>query len=129
VSPRSGPHPALVPLTTLAAGAAATAYLYRTDPHQSGHLLPRCPFNWATGLLCPFCGATRMVYDLTHRHYATAWHDNALLLLVSPLLLALLGRWVAEGLRGNRWRPATDRRRVAVVVTVALAWMVVRNVW
>lgn len=120
-------HPAAGPLGVMAAGVACSAYLYGTDPHQGGHLLPRCPFNWLTGLLCPACGATRMAYDLLHLDPVRAFHDNALLLVCSPLLLGAAGRWAVEGLRGRRWSPALGPRASAVVGAVLLAWAVFRN--
>lgn len=119
---------ALAPLAVLAAGAAGAAYLYTTNPHEPGHLLPQCPFRLVTGWLCPACGGTRMVYDLMHGHFAAAWADNRLLLLASPFALALLGRWSWEGLRGRRWQPRAGRPTQVLILTVAVVWAVVRNV-
>jgi hypothetical protein len=68
-----------------------------------------------------------MVYDLMHGHFSAAWQDNRLLLLASPFALALLGRWAIEGLRGRRWRPELGRVAQALVLVVAVAWTVVRN--
>ncbi|WP_240529844.1 DUF2752 domain-containing protein [Streptomyces mangrovisoli] len=121
-------HPTAAPLAVLAAGAAGAGYLYVTDPHQPGHVLPQCPFRLVTGLLCPACGGTRMVYDLMHGHWAAAWLDNRALLLVSPYALALLGRWMVEGLRGRRWQPRLSGRAQVLVLALAVAWTVARNV-
>ncbi|MDX3214795.1 DUF2752 domain-containing protein [Streptomyces sp. ME02-6991-2B] len=120
-------RPATAPLASLVAGAAGAAYLWGTDPHQEGHWLPRCPFNFLTGLLCPACGATRMTYDLMHSDLAAAFHDNALLLLASPFPLYLYARWVTEGLRGREYRPSLGRRAQMVVLGIAVTWAVVRN--
>jgi hypothetical protein len=111
----------------LAAGAAGSAYLYATDPHEPGHLLPQCPFRLVTGLLCPACGGTRMAYDLMHGHFAQAWLDNRALLLASPFALALLGRWMWEGLNGRRWQPRLSRPSQAAILGLAVTWTVVRN--
>ncbi|MFI6441087.1 DUF2752 domain-containing protein [Streptomyces sp. NPDC050759] len=121
-------HPATAPSAVLAAGTAGAVYLYRTDPHDPGHLLPQCPFRMVTGLLCPACGGTRMVYDLMHGHVTEAWLDNRALLLAAPYALVLLGRWAWEGLRGRRWRPTLCPRAQVVVLVVAVAWTVVRNI-
>ncbi|KPI13368.1 Protein of unknown function DUF2752 [Actinobacteria bacterium OK074] len=126
--PTGSRHPAAGPLAVLVAGAAGCAYLYRTDPHEPGHLLPRCPFRALTGLLCPACGGTRMVYDLMHGDFAQAWLDNRVLLLASPFALALLGRWAVEGLRGRRWRPELSTRTQLLILAVAVAWTIVRNI-
>jgi Protein of unknown function (DUF2752) len=121
-------HPATAPLATFAAAIAASAYLYTTDPHQSGHWLPRCPFNWATGLLCPACGGTRLAYDLLHGDPVRAFHENALLLITLPAFLWMCGRWLVEGLRGRRWHPVLAPRVQYAVLSVAVVWTVVRNV-
>jgi hypothetical protein len=122
-------HPAATPLATAAAGAAGAVYLWGTDPHQSGQMLPRCPFNWATGLLCPACGGTRMLYDLMHGDFAAALHDNtALLILGLPAAVYLSGRWLYEGLRGRRYRPRLSARGTVTVLSLAVAWAVARNV-
>ncbi|MEV5611478.1 DUF2752 domain-containing protein [Streptomyces sp. NPDC052225] len=121
-------HPAAAPVGVFVAGAAGALYLYGTNPHEPGHWLPRCPFRLVTGLLCPACGGTRMVYDLMHGQFTTAWHDNAALLLAAPFALALLGRWAYEGVRGRRWRPSFGVRGQAVILGLAAAWTVLRNV-
>ncbi|WP_399552435.1 DUF2752 domain-containing protein [Streptomyces sp. YIM 98790] len=121
-------HPAVPPLAVLGAGLAGGVHLWHTDPHQGGQLLPRCPFNWATGLLCPACGGTRMAYDLMHGDFAAAFHDNAALLLLGmPLGAYLGGRWLYEGVRGRRWKPRIGTAGTAVVLGLAVLWTVVRN--
>ncbi|QDY81179.1 DUF2752 domain-containing protein [Streptomyces qinzhouensis] len=120
-------QPAAGPLALLAAGPAGAVYLYGTNPHESGQWLPRCPFRLVTGLLCPACGGTRMVYDLMHGDITAAWADNRILLLVAPFALALLGKWVFEGLRGRRWRPRLSGRAQVLVLLTAVTWTVVRN--
>lgn len=110
-----------------AVGLAGAAYLYGTNPHEPGHVLPQCPFRYVTGLLCPACGGTRMVYDLMHGQFSAAWHDNRVLLLAAPFALALLGRWAVEGLRGRRWRPELKPRTQALILGIAVTWTIVRN--
>ncbi|MDX2853571.1 DUF2752 domain-containing protein [Streptomyces sp. PA03-3a] len=120
-------RPATAPVASLVAGAAGAAYLWGTDPHEEGHWLPRCPFNFLTGLLCPACGATRMVYDLMHGDLPAAFHDNALLLLASPFPLYLYARWVTEGLCGRTYRATIGKRAQMAVLGAAAVWAVVRN--
>lgn len=125
---RAVAHPLAVPLGLAAAGVAGGAYLYGTNPHEPGHLLPRCPFNWATGLLCPACGGTRMAYDLLHLDVTAAFHDNAALLLLGlPLAAGLWGRRMIEALRGRHWRPALGTGGTAAVLGTAVMWTFVRN--
>ncbi|WP_345621186.1 DUF2752 domain-containing protein [Streptomyces ziwulingensis] len=120
-------HPAAAPLAVLAAGAAGAGYLWGTDPHESGHLLPACPFRFVTGLLCPACGGTRMVHDLMHGHLGAAWLDNRALLLAAPFALALWARWTVEGLRGRVWRPRLAPASQVLILLTAVAWAVLRN--
>ncbi|WP_225890953.1 DUF2752 domain-containing protein [Streptomyces dioscori] len=121
-------RPATAPLAVLVAGVLGAGYLYGTDPHEAGHALPACPFRFVTGLLCPACGGTRMTYDLMHGQFGAAWLDNRALLLASPFALALLARWIVEGLRGRRWRPELSPRVQVLVLAIAVTWTVVRNI-
>lgn len=123
--PEAPPRAAAV--SFLVAGAVASAYLWRTDPHQPGHPLPLCPLRAVTGLQCPACGGTRMAYDLLHGDLVRAWHDNALLLLLSPLLLWLLGRWTVAGLRGRAYRFVLPAWGGPVLLVTGLGWAVLRN--
>ncbi|RMI37128.1 DUF2752 domain-containing protein [Streptomyces triticirhizae] len=121
-------HPVAPPLALLGAGLAGAVYLWHTDPYTGGQALPRCPVNWATGLLCPACGGTRMSYDLLHLDLPGAFAANPVLLSVGvPLGLFLAGRWLAAGVRGERYRPRFSPAATAVVLVVALVWMVARN--
>ncbi|WP_242441039.1 DUF2752 domain-containing protein [Streptomyces sp. CB02923] len=113
-----------------AVGVAAlgAAYLWHTNPHEPGQILLPCPFRWATGLLCPLCGGTRLAYDLMHGDLVAAFHDNAVLLaLGAPAAAYTIGRWLYAGLRGRRFRARIGPRGNAVVLTVAAVWMLVRN--
>lgn len=116
--------------TSLALGVAAlgAGYLWHTDPHQPGQLLLPCPFRLLTGLLCPFCGGTRLAYDLMHGDVVTAFHDNAALLVLGvPALAYVLVRWLVAGVRGRHLPLKLTARGNAVVLGTAAVWMVARN--
>lgn len=113
---------------TVGVGALGAVYLWHTNPHEPGQLLLPCPFRWATGLLCPACGGTRMAYDLMHGDLVTAFHDNAVLLALGvPAVAYMTGRWLYAGLRGHRFRARLGARGNAVVLGVAAVWILVRN--
>ncbi|UNS98175.1 DUF2752 domain-containing protein [Streptomyces tubbatahanensis] len=121
-------HPAAPPLVTAAAGLAGACCLWGVDPHEPGSWLPRCPLNWATGLLCPTCGATRMAYDLLHGDIIAALHDNAALLTVGlPAAAFFYGRWLYEGFRNRRYRIRLSTPMKVAAVAFAVAWEVARN--
>ncbi|MEV7471551.1 DUF2752 domain-containing protein [Streptomyces kronopolitis] len=106
----------------------AAVYLWHTDPHRPGQLLLPCPFKWATGLLCPVCGGTRMAYDLMHGEVVRAFHDNAVLLTLGvPVAAYAVARWLGAGLAGRTYRPRVTGRGNAVVLGIAAVWMVARN--
>jgi hypothetical protein len=86
-----------------------------------------CPWHKVTGLLCPACGGTRMVYDLLHGDWAHAWQDNAVLLLSLPLVAALYGQWALASVRKRPYRVPLGRCGVAAVLAVAVLWTVGRN--
>ncbi|MBP0454338.1 DUF2752 domain-containing protein [Kitasatospora sp. RG8] len=115
------------PLAVAAGGLAGAAYLWTRNPHLPGQALPFCPWRRITGLDCPGCGGTRMTYDLLHGDLAAAWHDNAALLLSLPLVALLYLTWLRHGLAGRSWRPPLERRGTAVLLGVAVAWTVLRN--
>ena len=46
--------------------------------------LPPCQFYKLTGLYCPGCGSTRMLYFLVHGHPWLAFRQNALAMIVLP---------------------------------------------
>ncbi len=46
--------------------------------------LPPCQFYKLTGLYCPGCGSTRMLYFLVHGHPWLAFRQNALAMTVLP---------------------------------------------
>ena len=113
-------RPALAPAAVLLSGLVVSAYLYRTDPHEPGHLLPACPLRAVTGWLCPACGATRMTYDLMHGDVAHAWRDNA-------LLLGLLGAWCVARVRGRAYRFVLPSWGGPTLLATGLGWAVLRN--
>ncbi|MFD9813931.1 DUF2752 domain-containing protein [Streptomyces sp. NPDC059080] len=112
----------------LGIGAVGAVYLWHTNPHEPGHLLPGCPLRWATGLLCPLCGGTRLAYDLLHGDVVAAFHDNAALLILGvPAAAYAVGRWLTAGLRGRYYRLRLSSRAGAAVLGIAAVWMLVRN--
>ena len=120
-------HPGAAVAAALALAVAGLAYLRNTDPRTDARLFPRCPFNCATGLQCPACGATRMAYDLMHGDLRAALRDNAFLLLASPYALTLAARRARPGARGRPNGDVPRARGPLLVLGTAVAWTIVRN--
>lgn len=87
--------------------------------------MPICPVKLVTGLDCPACGGLRLVHDLLRGKFGVATHDNLFLLLISPLLLVLVVKAGRDTWRGKQ--PRVSRRVGLAIATVAICWMVVRN--
>ncbi|KPC66060.1 DUF2752 domain-containing protein [Streptomyces chattanoogensis] len=112
----------------LGAGALGAVYLWHTNPHRPGQVLLPCPLKWATGILCPLCGGTRMAYDLLHGDVVAAFHDNIVLLTLGvPAAAYAVARWLSAGLRGQYFRPRLSARASAVVLGIGAVWTIARN--
>ncbi|MEV6242802.1 DUF2752 domain-containing protein [Lentzea sp. NPDC051838] len=114
------------PLSVLALGGAGAVLLLFVDPNKPGNLLPKCPFNWLTGLNCPACGVTRMVHALLHGDVVGAFHFNAVMLALGvPLAVWLFSRWTRDKWTGQK-RSVPKQVGVTVIVIAAI-WGVARN--
>lgn len=119
------------PLTLAVAGvalAALAALYYFVDPAESA-FMPRCWFRYLTGLDCPGCGSQRMLHALLHGDIATAWRANALLLLLSPLLVFMLWLETQRLRRPRLYARFYSVTTTAVFVVVLVGWGVFRNVF
>ncbi|MDQ2838690.1 MAG: DUF2752 domain-containing protein [Actinomycetota bacterium] len=112
------------PVITGALAALGAAGLYLVNPNTTH--VPLCPLHAMTGLWCPLCGATRATYALLHGDLATALHDNALYVLLLPLLAVLWWRWarLPAGAVNGRLLP---RPVFWALLAVALVFGVLRN--
>lgn len=86
------------------------------------------------GVLCPFCGGTRMVASMLRGDLAAALHWNPMLFFGGILLALVCLAWVVEWAGGPalrwpaRWGRLTEKRLYVVAAVVAGVFMVVRNV-
>lgn len=87
-----------------------------------------CPFNMATGLLCPGCGVSRMCLSLLRGDWAGAWRANPGLVLLTPIIAALLGLRAVRYVRtGEGKSPVWEARLWGVLAAVLVAYGVLRN--
>lgn len=117
---------AVVAALVVAVVIAAIAVYKFFDPMESS-IFPRCVFYSVTGLKCPGCGTQRALHAMLSGDLAAAWHYNAFLGVMLPVIALLLG---AEGLRKREPQlyVAVNSKWVVVAVLVAVvAWWVVRN--
>jgi len=110
-------------------GGFGLAGLYTASGGALG--LP-CLLRNTTGLACPFCGATRMAAALLDGDVAAALHFNAPVLVGGLLVGYLWISWVLARFGVDRLprpplTPRLRRRLVPVLVGLAVAFMVLRN--
>jgi hypothetical protein len=118
ISLMSKPKSTIIAATLLTLPAAI---LYRFPPDRYS-FYPLCPIHQYTGLLCPGCGATRALAALLHGHLAEALHQNTLLILLLPFLLA----YIALAVRDKSW-PRLHPRLIAAVLLLATIFTLARN--
>jgi hypothetical protein len=118
---RLGTHPAwLAPLLVLGCVASAVGYVAANDPTDARRdPLGPCVFKTVTGLACPGCGGTRMVWFLLHGNLPEAARHHLVALLLVPVVGYGWLAWTGRRLFGTRipWRPGTG-----FWLTVAVAW-------
>lgn len=108
--------------------AGIAGYMYLVDPNNPDNAYPKCPLKALTGVDCPGCGGLRSVHSMLHGDLMGAIHHNILALIIVPLMLYLLVRWVLSlyGKELPRVRvPYWARWAIPVAV---LAFAVVRNI-
>ena len=129
IPPKIRPVPSLKFFTGAVLGATALgagAILYFFNPSTHG-FYPVCAFHELTGLNCPGCGGTRAAYQLLHGDILQALHENALFVLLLPVL-AGRGAWLAiRKMRNRRGAEFLTPRLLWALLVVAVVFTVIRN--
>ncbi|MET9469316.1 DUF2752 domain-containing protein [Streptomyces sp. NPDC006544] len=115
------------PVLTLAAAAAALAYVGAVDPNEPGHY-PLCPLFRLTGVLCPGCGGLRSAHAFAHGDLTAALGANALAVVGYFVFAGFMVLWLVRAWRGGR-APRFVMRPLYWWLTgaVALVFSVARN--
>lgn len=119
----------LVGIGLLGAGGLGLAVLHTSS---GGTLGIPCLFRAATGLDCPGCGATRMAAALLQGDLGAALQYNAPVLVAGLVVGYLWIAWMLQRfglarLPRPRLGPRARRRLLPVLVSLAIAFAVVRN--
>ena len=119
----------LAPLAILGCVAAAFTYVLANDPtDQARDPLGPCAFKLVTGLDCPGCGGTRMVWYLLHGNLGEAARHHVVALIAVPFVVYAYVAWAAKRL----FNVKIPTRRISGVVIGGyfgawLAFSVLRN--
>lgn len=91
---------------------------------------PSCPFRKITGLNCPGCGMTRATYATLHGEIGQAFRNNALGMILLPVLFAGMGIHLIGWVRGRRlpFSPTIGRRTGWGILVVVLMFWILRNI-
>ncbi len=112
----------------LAVGAvAASACLYFLSPERPG-ACPPCPFHYLTGLYCPGCGSLRAAARLLRGDVAGALGFNPLFVVLLPWILYECASEAGQALTGRGFPKLISGRGVWALLTVVIAYFVLRNV-
>jgi hypothetical protein len=120
-------------LAAVGVGGFGLAAVYQLSGGRIG--IP-CLLHATTGLDCPLCGSTRMAAALLHGDLGAAWHFNAMVLVLGPLVGVAVGyqllAWTLESLRLIRlprltMSPRTVDRVVKALIVGFLVYGVARN--
>ncbi|MFN8360044.1 MAG: DUF2752 domain-containing protein [Candidatus Kapaibacterium sp.] len=105
---------------------AVFLFLYNS---KTMHILPRCPFNWATGYYCPGCGTTRGLHRLLHGDIAGALRANVLMIVTVPYVVYSIVRYLSLSLLGTQL-PAIILKPIVVqlLAVLVIVFWVVRNI-
>jgi hypothetical protein len=118
-----GSQPAwLGPLAVLGCIGAASTYVLTNNPTDGQpDLLRPCLFKTLTGLDCPGCGGTRMVWYLLNGDVYQAARHHIVALIAVPVLLYAFVLWSVNRLTGRTipiWHPSGQ-----LLGLYGLAWL------
>jgi hypothetical protein len=109
------------------ASLAGAVVLYKFPPEQYD-FYPRCLVFRYLHVYCPGCGATRALAALLHGRIAEAFHYNALVVLLVPILLTYFAAadWKARGDEVFTW-PRVPALTLTALLVMSAAFGVLRN--
>lgn len=92
------------------------------------HIGIPCVFNLITGLKCPGCGVSRMCLALIRFDFKTAFHENAAIFCMLPLMAATAARFIYVYIRYDRRRDKYAEFAVYFMIAVLVLFGVLRNI-
>ncbi|WP_279583043.1 DUF2752 domain-containing protein [Fodinicola feengrottensis] len=123
-------HSWLAPMAVLFCMLASVGWVLSHDPADTQpDPFGQCLFRSLTGLDCPGCGGTRMVWYLLHGQIVQAARFHLFALVSIPIVVYAYVAWAAKRMFGWRiptWRPG-NRFWIGFAVVGILYYLVVRN--
>lgn len=118
--------PPVTMLVVIAVAVSAAVLYYLVDPLES-RIMPKCLFHTVTGLQCPGCGSQRAIHALLHGDFVAAWHHNALLMIMLPVILLMA--YAEFNRRANPLLYLRLNSRFAIITfsVLIVGWGIIRN--
>ena len=93
------------------------------------HYIP-CIFHKITGLYCPGCGITRMIYALLSGQIYAAFRYNMLIFCSLPFILFLIIEYIHAKSKGNipLYKKIPNSIWITLII-ILLVWMIIRNIF
>ena len=108
-------------------GLVILALYFIFDPALSPWA-PKCMFYALTGYDCPGCGSQRMLHALLRGDLAAAWHANAFILCISPILVALTFTAIFRKRWPRLYRILNSPPMIIGLTIAVVVWGVLRNI-
>lgn len=86
-----------------------------------------CIIHKLTGLSCPSCGGTRMVYSLLNLEIYQAFRYNSFIFISIPYIMYIYIDWGYEYIKHNRQSSKTGRLLI-ILFTCIVVFGVLRNI-
>lgn len=109
----------------LVIGIIITIY-YLFDPNS--HLFPQCIFYRLTGWQCAGCGSQRMLHALLHGDFASAWHYNAMILILSPIFVTMIIAGLFRNKLSKLYNIVNSKYAISCILITIVAWWILRNI-
>ena len=94
------------------------------------HIYIPCVFHEITGLYCPGCGVTRMLYSLLSGDMYAAFRYNMLLFVCLPIIVFLGINYIYAGFKNKKPLCFKIPNFIWIIsIVILLIWMIIRNIF
>ena len=100
-------------------------YLYLS---KKGIVIP-CLFYEVTGLYCPGCGLTRMLFSIIRLDFYQAFRYNPLIFIAMPFIILYLIDFIFKWIIGkeNYWYKKINNKTWTILLIITLLFGLLRN--
>lgn len=89
-----------------------------------------CVIHLTTGLYCPGCGATRMIYALLKLDFYQAYRYNQLLFLTLPFSITLIINYIYASIKNKEpWYKKIPLTIWSVIIIIVILYGILRNIF